>query len=119
MKNDGVEAALDHLRQVDLVAEVLRVVALGGEVGGVDVVVRVERDHPIVNAARLLDERVVRRAFDVCAAGAAERRGEGERRRAARNEGACHPDPPPRIIALLASEARPWDRSPRRGAPGR
>ena len=55
----GVEAAFDHLRQVDLRLEALRVVLLPREVVGIDVVVGVERDHAIVNGARLLDERLV------------------------------------------------------------
>ena len=53
----GVEAAFLHLRQVDLRVEALGVVLLPREVVRVDVVVRVERDHAIVNGARLLDER--------------------------------------------------------------
>ena len=55
----GVEAALVHLRQVDLRVEPLRVVLLAREVLRIDVVVRVERDHAIVNGARLLDQRGV------------------------------------------------------------
>jgi hypothetical protein len=55
----GVEAAFDHLGQVDLRVEPLGVVLLGGEVGGRDVVVRIERDHPIVNGARLFHQRLV------------------------------------------------------------
>ena len=57
----GVEAALDHLGQVHLVAQVHRVVALGGEVRGADVVVRVERHHALVDPARLRRQRVVLR----------------------------------------------------------
>ena len=54
-----VEAARHHLRQVDLVAEVLRVVSFRREVASVDVVVRIERDDALMYPARLLDERVV------------------------------------------------------------
>ena len=66
MKNDGVEAAFDHLGKVDLRLEPLRVVLLPREVLRIDVVVRVERDHAIVNRARPLDERLV------CGAGLAK-----------------------------------------------
>ena len=56
----GVEAALLHLREVDLRVEPLRVVLLPREVLRIDVVVRVERDDAVVNGARLLDERGIR-----------------------------------------------------------
>ena len=56
----GVEPAFDHLRHVDLRLEALRVVLLAREVVRIDVVMRVERDHAIVNGARLLNERGIR-----------------------------------------------------------
>ena len=55
----SVETALLHLRQVDLVAEVLRVVVGKSEVAWIDVVVRVEGDHPIVDGFRLRHQRRV------------------------------------------------------------
>ena len=86
-----VEAAGSHLRQVDLIAEILRVVALRREVGDVDVVVRVERDDPFVNRARLLDERVVRRASRFVQLGRPAPRRRRAPPRRTRNVGACHP----------------------------
>ena len=56
-----VEAAFLHLGQIHLRVEPLRVVAFGREVAHVDVVVRVERDHPLVNGSRFGDDRRVRR----------------------------------------------------------
>ncbi len=58
-QEDGVEAAVDHLRQVDLGLEPLRVVAFGREAGRVDVDVCIERDRLVVDGARLLDQVVV------------------------------------------------------------
>ena len=52
----GIEPTLDHLGQVDLRRQVLRVVACRREVVGVDVVVRVESNHPLMNRARPLLE---------------------------------------------------------------
>ncbi len=57
----GVETALFHLGKVDLGVEALGVVARLGEVARIDVVVRVERDDALVDAARPLDERRVGR----------------------------------------------------------
>ena len=54
-----VEPALEHLRQVDLIAEVLGVVALGREVRWVDVVVRVERHHALMDCPRPLRQVVI------------------------------------------------------------
>jgi len=51
-----VEAAFLHLRNVDLRRQPLRVIAFGREVGGIDVVMRVERDHAIVNCPRASDQ---------------------------------------------------------------
>ena len=51
-----VEAAFLHLRQVHLVGQPHRVVAAAGEVRRIDVVVRVERDHALVNRARPRDQ---------------------------------------------------------------
>ena len=53
-----VETALDHLGQVDLGVQPLRVVPFRGEVGRADVVVRVERDHLVLDRVRFLDEGV-------------------------------------------------------------
>ena len=55
----GVEAALLHLRQIDLRIEPLRVVLFAREVLGVDVVVRVERDDALVDGSGFRDERGV------------------------------------------------------------
>ncbi len=52
----SVEAAFDHLRQVDLGVEPLGVVLLTREVVRIDVVVGIERDYAIVNRARLLQQ---------------------------------------------------------------
>src|SRR5688572_2103576 len=56
----GVEAAVFHLRKVDLGIEALGVVLLSGEVVGIDVGVRVECNYALVDGARLLDERGIR-----------------------------------------------------------
>ena len=58
----GVEAAFNHLGEIDLRVEALRVVLLPREVLGIDVVMRIERDDALVNGARPLDERFVCRA---------------------------------------------------------
>src|SRR5262249_28584622 len=72
-----VQAALRHLRQVHLRRQAQRVVAVGGEVPRVDVVVRFERDDALVDRARPRNEvrlGVQRRGQT------GRRRREGERR---------------------------------------
>jgi hypothetical protein len=54
----GVEPAVEHLGQVDLILEPLRVIPLGGEVCGADVVVGIERDHLVVNRARFPNQGI-------------------------------------------------------------
>jgi len=45
-----VHIAFDHFRQIDLRRQAHFVIAVCREVGGLDVVVGVELDHPVVNA---------------------------------------------------------------------
>ena len=54
-----VHAAFDHLRQVDLGREPHRVVALRRKQARLDVVMRVELDHSIVNASRFRNHRAL------------------------------------------------------------
>ena len=74
-----VEGAFLHVGKVHLRGKLHRVVALGGEVRGADVVVRIERDDPLVDAACALDQI----GFGLCA-GVAPAAGSGHQER---NEG--------------------------------
>jgi hypothetical protein len=87
----GIESALAHLRQVDLIAEVLCVVAFRGEVVGVDVVVGIERDDALMNALCLLDEGVVGGCLRVSSGRGYDRRTDERGGSAAREKRACHP----------------------------
>ena len=63
MKKEASSPPFMHLREVDLVAEILGVVPFRGEVVDADVVVRIERDDFVVNRARLGDDRLVGRGL--------------------------------------------------------
>ena len=54
-----VEAAVDHIRQIELGFETLRVIALAGQIGRSEINVSVEIDHLLVNSAGFFDQCVL------------------------------------------------------------